>query len=357
MKPISSLLSIALAVIMSCVEPVSLKITTELPKLVIYGTINNQDDSCVVNLSYTTNYLSGKQFVNNTVVPAIASKVILKDDKGNSAEMQASADGVYVTKSLKGKIGNTYTLHVEMPNGNKYESEPETLPNVPSIDSLNYTLYQDPRYYNGVYFTDISLKINSYFQDPPNEQNYYKWKWIGDATYVISTVIMPDTNSGIPNFCYYKMVPYRDDPYNQELNILNDKSFNGLNHNHAAVSFRFDSFDLRFRSGVNLLIAQYSLTQKAYQYWENLQKLVSGQGSIFEPTPFQVSGNIRNVADPSEKVFGYFGASGVRYLRYQFFVVHYKIEPCFFPQEVEFCIDCRKKGGEYSVNPPPYWSR
>ena len=66
------------------------------------------DDSCVVRLSYTTKYIQDDQDNTNQVVPAIASKVLIKDNEGAITELVAYTPGVYDTKTLKGKVGNNY---------------------------------------------------------------------------------------------------------------------------------------------------------------------------------------------------------------------------------------------------------
>lgn len=59
----------------------------------------------------------------------------------------------------------------------------------------------------------------------------------------------------------------------------------------------------------SLLVKQYGLTRPAYEYWSELSKSTQLTGSLFDPQPGQVTGNIHNISDPSELVFGYFSAS------------------------------------------------
>jgi hypothetical protein len=59
----------------------------------------------------------------------------------------------------------------------------------------------------------------------------------------------------------------------------------------------------------SILIKQYGLTQDAFEYWTSLAKTTEGTGSLFDPLPSQITGNIKNTKDAQELVFGYFSAS------------------------------------------------
>lgn len=345
----------------TCVEPISLKIKEEAPKLVVDGQINNQDDSCVVRLSYTKAYLSDESGNNTTSLPAIADRVQIIDDEGNQTELMLYKPGIYVTKAIKGKVGNTYILKIEMPNGKEYQSIPETLPDVANITKISHEVVEDKRYINSVLFTDIKVEIKAHFQDPILEKNYYKWKWLGETTMKFKTFVDPPPGgpNPIPSNCYYKFIPYLSDPYQDELTIEQDENFDGLDHQAVILSFGGNNLDFRFYSGVNMMIAQYSLTKNAYNYWEKMKKLIGSQGSIFDPTPFSVRGNIYNVEDENEPVLGYFGASSVKYIRYQFFVSKPRTTPPCPPSNPppmkDICLDCRNLGPDYSLIPPAYW--
>ncbi len=54
---------------------------------------------------------------------------------------------------------------------------------------------------------------------------------------------------------------------------------------------------------------QYGLTQEEFEYWNQLAKSTERTGSLFDPQPSSVTGNIKSQGDPSEMVFGYFSAA------------------------------------------------
>jgi hypothetical protein len=56
-------------------------------------------------------------------------------------------------------------------------------------------------------------------------------------------------------------------------------------------------------------IYQSSLTPEAYEYWRKVNVVANQVGSIFDTPPAEITGNVRNVNQPSETVLGYVQAS------------------------------------------------
>jgi hypothetical protein len=61
----------------------------------------------------------------------------------------------------------------------------------------------------------------------------------------------------------------------------------------------------------SILVKQYALTQEEYTYWEALRKNTENIGTLFDPLPSQLTGNVHNVTDAAEEVIGYVGAQSV----------------------------------------------
>jgi hypothetical protein len=59
----------------------------------------------------------------------------------------------------------------------------------------------------------------------------------------------------------------------------------------------------------SILVRQFALDQNAYTYWLNLENSTQLTGSIFDPQPTQVTGNIHSLSNRTEPVFGYVSAS------------------------------------------------
>jgi hypothetical protein len=65
----------------------------------------------------------------------------------------------------------------------------------------------------------------------------------------------------------------------------------------------------------SILIKQYSVSKKEYDFWENMKRVNEGGGDIFAAVPFPVISNIHNINNPKQRVLGYFQVSAVKQRR------------------------------------------
>ena len=56
-------------------------------------------------------------------------------------------------------------------------------------------------------------------------------------------------------------------------------------------------------------VSQLNYTREAYQFWKRYQDQLNRTGSILDPLPAAIEGNIYNVANPNELALGYFSAA------------------------------------------------
>jgi hypothetical protein len=64
----------------------------------------------------------------------------------------------------------------------------------------------------------------------------------------------------------------------------------------------------RFYSRYSILVQQHALTKEEYGYWELLRKNTESIGSLFDPQPAQLTGNVRCLNSDSEIALGFVGA-------------------------------------------------
>jgi hypothetical protein len=65
----------------------------------------------------------------------------------------------------------------------------------------------------------------------------------------------------------------------------------------------------------SILIKQYSISSKEYDFWNNLKQVNESGGNIFALQPFPVISNIHSISNPKEQVLGYFQVSAVKQKR------------------------------------------
>lgn len=163
----------------SCEKVIEIDLPNNEPALVIEGYIEN-DSTCVVQLSSTIDIFDSEfpDFISNAVIN-------ISDDQGNTETLLYQDFGKYRGSVLRGQIGNTYTLSVQVDN-KEYKASSTIMPVVP-IDSIQVTQGSDIIFigsggedYKSLYlhYTDPSTAKNAYlikiayFPSPNNDNTY-----------------------------------------------------------------------------------------------------------------------------------------------------------------------------------------
>ncbi len=61
---------------------------------------------------------------------------------------------------------------------------------------------------------------------------------------------------------------------------------------------------------------QSAMTRDAIEYWRKVDILANQVGSIFDTPPAEINGNIKNLNNQDEKVYGYFQTVNETYHRF-----------------------------------------
>ena len=308
---LSIILLLFFILVYSCIEPLDFNIIGDKSKsLVVDGLITNEPGPYVVYLTRTTNYSSTFEF-SEKVGGAI---VIISDNLGNSETLIQTFPGMYKTYpgSIRGIPGRYYKIEIETPDGKHYESKPELLSCVSEIDSIYYELQQhqeldDNNIVQSFEGFQISIDINN----AENDKNYYMWSWTGTHEIHTQPWNYMDGRSPAPkDFCSTCWISERQ----QYINVFNDENLSGNQIKKKPVAFvRITDSDgnRHFRGKYHIEVKQLSISKEAYKYWSSIEKQISSTGSLFDPSPSAIIGNIKNVNEPEDIIFGYFGASAI----------------------------------------------
>ena len=295
----------------SCIDPIDFSKADDSKSLVVDGLITNEPGPYVVYLERTSAYNSSS-IQTEKVEGAI---VIISDGIGNSEILtETYIPGIYKTDpgGIRGIPGRYYKIEIETPDGKQYESMPELLRAVPGIDTIYYERQQHQEIddnNNTKTFDGFQIYIDT--SDPDTVNNYYMWSWGG--THEVHTQPWDYKFKRVPApkdccaTCWTTDLP-------GQLDVLDDKFFDGNQIHKKPVAFvRIkDSDNTRlFRGKYYFKVKQLSLTKEAYNYWSSLKEQISSAGSMFEPPPSAITGNIENCENPEDIIFGYFGASAI----------------------------------------------
>jgi Domain of unknown function (DUF4249) len=282
----------------SCIDEIELPIRVEKPKLVVDGLITNEPGPYLVKLSFTGKYQNSLSTPANLALNG--AKVTISDNRGRSSELRQDVLelGTYRTidPNFRGNAGYTYKLEVLLPSGEKYATKPGVMQPVAPILNLSYE-YKKVESLN----TTDGYQVFVDTKDPANEQNFYRWSAYGFSRWESTGAIC---GAFSPILCYqYCWVPT---DYPQVL-LYSDASINGN------VIKKYPVFLSPIRAIGNhfIEITQYSLSKDAYTFWSLYEEQRKRVGTIFDPQPAPIEGNLVNQTDPTDIALGYFSVSSV----------------------------------------------
>lgn len=212
--------------------------------------------------------------------------------------------GIYETPvGFAGEVGRTYTLLIILPNGQRYSSIPEKIVKVPEIEDLSYVTEVSPT--KNPFLQNSSVRILSKFTDPLEANNYYFWR-LSDPVY---PYITNPERANPPLDCCNTCFNLYDTKISDVFETMSDFSFNGLTTNQQTVSIVDDGF--RFKDRLRVIYHQYSTSESGHRFLRLVKQQLNLEGSVFDPLPANVRGNIFNLEDESIRALGYFFASDV----------------------------------------------
>jgi hypothetical protein len=148
----------------SCEDVIVVELDSEEPQIVIEGSVTDGLTSTTVYISKSGDFYEPSIFENVS-----GAAVTISDSRGNSEDLVEIDDGVYETRFIIGRPGDTYNISVNS-EGENYRAE-STMPAekilLDSIVIKQSTIgrKQDERY-------DLWL----YFQDIPDVKNYCRFR-------------------------------------------------------------------------------------------------------------------------------------------------------------------------------------
>ncbi|GAB3918977.1 DUF4249 domain-containing protein [Larkinella terrae] len=290
-----------LFLVWGCVDPVELPIRQTERRLVVDGFITDEPPPYIIKLTYSGNLNRALLIPDELAINGAVATV--EDNLGNQAQLQQDPlnPAFYWMRDtrLQGVLGRTYTLRIQLPDGSRYVSRPELLAPVPAIEKF-YAEYKvsDP---NLLAFNSFQVRIDT--RDPSEPGNFYRWQAMS---------YMPIWGGGNdPQGYYNRSRPAGEGAYapfyGPLTNVLSDQLINGNRlEGQLVLTAPLVALGTQYME-----VRQYSLSRAAYQYWVLYQEQLSRAGTIFDPQPASIEGNVRSVEDTNKLALGFFGASAV----------------------------------------------
>ncbi len=297
---------IVILFLVSCVRQVNVPVRTVPPRLVVEGWMSTDSTPYTIKLSYSGPFTNTYQASQDTGKYFITdARVTIADDLGDSTSCNWVGSGNYVSAdpNFIGTVGRTYILKIYLSDGKTYLSKPETINPVPPIDSL--TLVYDSSWITDVRPNQYVISVNTH--DPAGTRNYYRWTasaYIARKSFGGSCLPTPYWGPCTGPFsclCHALCDQYVAD---DDLNILSDQLINGREIIQTAYNIPIYWLGKDF-----VQVNQYSISENVYLFWEQYEAQTNRTGSILDPLPAPVIGNIYNAIDSTDIALGIFSAS------------------------------------------------
>jgi len=331
----------------ACIDEIKLNVDTEQRALVVDGFVTDSLGDFQLKLSQSSVIGIGN---DNILDPIPGAKVNLMDTDGGRypyVELEAEA-GIYELTQFKAQRDKAYFIDIVLLNGKHYQSKPSRLRSNSKIDGTSYDVSENTYRNNiGDLVTEdiISLKIDTDVRAadlPP----FLRWRVEGE--YVIREVGGFNLN---PKRCFVTN--------NLDKNVVSvfdarELSDGTLKNQEIASTL----LNFRFTEQFCFHISQYSISEDEFDYWNNIKQVTQIDGSLFDPPPGTVVGNIFNVNDPDEVPVGYFSVASIFFLRD--FVNGDELGSAIAPKcgrrgQIPFgCDNCLNLNNS-SIEVPDYW--
>jgi hypothetical protein len=278
--------------------------------LVVEGIIDSGLGSSTLSLSRTGSLSSRSTFKEE------GASVSLVNSSGETYRLKEKTPGKYEIDSPDLPAGSIFFLKIEIKNGQEYLSDSLMVIETPEIDSVYWH-----REENGVL---IDLATSNSLQ---NSSKNYLWKytqtWEAFAEYRRYLEIQQNVSTtgrrryevaylqkdGKPFFDSTMYYCWQQEFSNQLL--INNTRRQQENRLRQPIAF-VENTSAKFKTLWSIEVEQVSISNKAYDFFELMKKNTELTGSIFDPQPAILYGNIHSVNNPEELVIGFAVLSPVK---------------------------------------------
>jgi hypothetical protein len=290
-----------------CIDPYHPQLGDYDSILVVEGLVTDEKVPYEVMLSRTF------QSIDSLPRKIADARVYITDESGSEADLYYHGNGLYKTDSalFTGESGSTYTLHIEMSDGSKYESEPCIMTSVTGIDSVYYLKDEEisstlDKALSGIKIyldTEETLENKEYFRWEYEETWKFKLPFPKRYDYVNETTIVELDK--VKEYCWKS---------NKSGEIITGSILPGQSNELTQKPLVFIPADQSDRLNLqySILVKQYSVSQKEFDFWNNLKQVNENGGDIYDKQPYSVISNVHNIGNPDERVLGYFKVSAVK---------------------------------------------
>ncbi|MDO7875099.1 DUF4249 domain-containing protein [Hymenobacter sp. ASUV-10] len=286
---------ILLGLLAGCIDPYMPDVISSPQSYLVVDGFLNSNGVTQIKLSRTYGLSGGTAAPKET-----RATLYIEEETGTRYQLRESSatPGTYLSDALVLNPAVRHRLSFSTATGQTYASDYVTVKITPPIDSVTFRPEAD----------ELKILVNTH--DDRDASQYYRWEY--EETWETRPLLTPEleynkiTDRLEPITVYFPLVCWSNEKsanvnLSKTTNLNQDVVSNYVLRTLPAIA---DRLYLKY----SILVHQYALTREEYQYWELLRKNTESIGTLFDPLPSQLSGNLHNVSDSNELVIGYLGA-------------------------------------------------
>lgn len=262
--------------------------------LVVDGFVDVGQHSATVKLSRSTPLSSKEASIVET-----GAYVKIETDSID-IELTEISPGIYFTANGSFEADKSFKLFITTSDNVNYSSSAVTGLSSPKIDSITWT--PDP--------TGITIYGNT--SDSLTSSRFYIWtfeetweytSYLESDLIILNGQVLPRTPNQQVHYCWKtqestKVLVSTSSKLNK--NVISGFELKKIPKGSQQISNRY-----------SMLAKLRSLSEEEYNYWHQVENSNQNLGTIFDPLPSQVIGNVINLTNPKQPVIGYFSAGEI----------------------------------------------
>jgi Domain of unknown function (DUF4249) len=308
----------------ACIDPYEVDFNKKNSVFVVEGLLTDDIQSPDTIKFIYSNY--SNEIIEKTPVASVKASIVILPSQKEVKLIEYGTGSFLPPTDLKINTSEKYILKFSLPDGQQFESTPETFTPTPSISKIYDKFNPASRLSENGKELLSAHEIFIDFQDTPNQKNYYLWRYIHYEQILHCATCYESLYNEATESCnlpmpYYLRAPYYDYVCrNYCYQIFKGKSINVMSDNLSdgqEIKGRFIAkIPFYYMAGCLVEIQQTCISPETYLFYKILEAQSQTNGGLVDVPPAAIVGNIKNLTNPTKKVIGYFGVANIQKTRY-----------------------------------------
>lgn len=297
---------------MACVDPVPPEFEFKDGLIFVEGLVSDVPDLSFVKVSESN--LEDQRYTNEFIAGAV---VLIRNVDTDATTLLIQTEDRYLPPAdFVASPGDTFEVQITLPDGRRLRSLPEQMTTAVPIVEMGASYDPDLvfRDASDTFVPGHSILVS--FNDPPNETNYYYWRFRSFERLLFCQTCVEaifrndrcETNSSAEGFIRKPYYTYACDAlcwrirFSETVEILSDEFVNGSFVEALPVGNAL----LYSKEDILIELQQFSLSPSAHRYFSVLRDILDNNGGFNAPPPAALVGNMFAEDNSEEFVLGRF---------------------------------------------------